>query len=319
MPAPSRFSKILLGVCGLLCGVLALLNYRVDPYNQYGTNTLGTYTTHDRQSKATDVQRFEHDAIILGNSREGMIPPRALDGFRFFNAAFGGGTAEEIFYFIQHFVKTEKLVILGIDYGQGDPSNPQGDLYAPKHLSYYLRDLLSLKTTEDTLKTITYKLTGEIPSLERDGTFNPEGWFKKYDVEIPNRAALQIESMKRSCDAYEHGKPVSLIYYKKIAQLLRERNIPCVVYIPPLPEPVSSYRLKSDTSTKFSNWETEIRSIFTSVVNLALTQHGHSENFFLSDLDHLKPDASARIINQEVIPVCHELLNRGRYPKPFSK
>jgi len=307
MPPPSRFSIILLGVCALLCSALALLNYHVDPYNQYGNNTLGTYTTHDRQSKATDVQRFEHDAIILGNSREGMIPPRALDGFRFFNAAFGGGTAEEIYYFIEHFVKNEKLVLLGIDYGQGDPPNPQGDLYAPKPLSCYASDLLSLKTTEDSFKTITHKLAGKKPSLERDGTFNAEGWFKKYDVEIPNRAALQIEALKPASDTYWQDEPVNLIFYKKIATLLQERNIPCVVYIPPLPAPVAAYHLARNASPNFKIWEREISSIFPNIVDLSLTPHGQLENFFRSDLEHIKPDASAKIINREVIPKCVQL------------
>jgi hypothetical protein len=311
MPAPSRFSKILLGVCGLLCAALSLLNYRIDPYNQYGKNTLGTYTTHDRQSKATDIQRFEHDAVILGNSREGMIPPKELQGFRFFNAAFGGGTAEEIFYFIEHFVTEEKLILLGIDYGQGDPTQLKGDLYAPKPLSYFIGDLLSLKTTEDSFKTITHKLADKRPSLERDGTFNAEGWFKKYDVEIPDRAALQIEAMKQACDAYEKAEPASLLYYKKIAQLLRERNIPCVVYIPPLPAPAASY-LTSIKKPNFAKWEREIGNIFPNVVNLALTHHGQNDNFFRSDLEHLKPDAIARTINLEVIPICDSLLKGYR-------
>lgn len=307
MPAPGRFSKTLLGVCALLCAVLALLNYCVDPYNQYGTNTLGTYTTHDRQSKASDIRRFEHNAIILGNSREGMIPPRELDGFRFFNAAFGGGTAEEIYYFIKHFVHTEKLVLLGIDYGQGDPPQSQGDLYAPKPPSYHISNLLSLKTTEDSFKTITHSLAGRKPSLERDGTFNADGWFQKYDVEIPNRAASQIESMKRAYDAYEKAEPTSLLYYRKIAQLLRERNIPCVVYIPPLPKLVAAY-LANNTRPNVANWEREIGGIFPIIVNLALSPHGHSENFFRSDLEHLKPAASAKIINSEVIPKCVKAL-----------
>jgi hypothetical protein len=310
MPAPSRFSIILLGVCALLCAALALLNYRIDPYNQYGTNTLGTYTTHDRQSKATDVQRFEHDAIILGNSREGMIPPRALDGFRFFNGAFGGGTAEEIYYFIEHFVKTEKLVLLGIDYGQGDPPQPQGDLYAPKPLSHYASDLLSLKTTEDSFKTITHKLAGKKPSLERDGTFNAEGWFKKYDVEIPNRAALQIEAMKQACDAYEKAEPVSLHYYKKIAQVLSERNIACVVYIPPLPEPVQAYSQPRGANSAILNWERNLSAIFPTIVNLALSPHGRLENFFLCDVEHLKPESNATMVNIEVIPFCRAITGK---------
>lgn len=309
MSAPSRFSTILLIVCSLLCLALSFLNYRVDPYNQYGKNTLGTYTTHDRQSKATDIQRFEHEAVILGNSREGMIPPRELRGYRFFNAAFGGGTAEEIFYFIEHFVKSEKLVLLGIDYGQGDPLQLKGDLYASKPLSYYIGDLLSLKTTEDSFKTITHKLGGKKPSLEGDGTFNTDGWFQKYDVDIPGRAALQVEAMKRASNTYDETERAGLIYYKKIATLLKERGIPCVVYIPPLPEPVIADLRGRKPGSNFRNWEREINSIFPTVVNLALTPHGQLENFFRSDLEHLKPEAVARTINLEVIPKCKSLLN----------
>jgi hypothetical protein len=113
--------------------------------------------------------------------------------------------------------------------------------------------------------------------------------------------------MKRAYEAYEKAEPTSLLYYKKIAQLLRERNIPCVVYIPPLPAPVAAYHLARNASPNFKIWEREISSIFPNIVDLSLTPHGQLENFFRSDLEHIKPDASAKIINREVIPKCVQL------------
>ena len=311
MKSARAFSLVTIFVTLGILGAFALLNYWIDPYNQYGNNRLGVYVTSDRESKATDVKRFKHNAILLGNSREGMIPPRKLDGFCFFNGAFGGGTAEEVYYFIEHFVFDQKVVILGIDYGQGDPPHPQGDLYAPKHFSHYISELLSLKTTENSFKTITDRLAGKKPSLERDGTFNAEGWFQKYDVEIPNRANLQIEDMKRALDTYENARPTSLTYYKKIAVILKERNIPCVIYIPPLPAPVAAHLPACGGSSNFANWERDMSSIFSNTVNLARASSGEIQNFFRSDLEHLTPNASARIVNQEVIPVCKDVTTKN--------
>ena len=185
----------------------------------------------------------------------------------------------------------------------GDPSDFNGDLYAPKPPSYYVSDLLNLRTTENSFKTITHRLSSKETSLERDGTFNSDGWFKKYNVEIPNRAAAQIEQMKRACDSYGKAGAVGLSFYKKIALLLTERNISCVVYIPPLPVPVSEHLLASETRPAFEIWEKEMGCIFPNIVNLARSPHGSLRNFFRSDLEHLTPEASARIINLEVIPM----------------
>ena len=55
-----------------------------------------------------------------------MLPVAGLNGFRFFNAAFGGGTSEEAYYFIEHFATNLELVILGVDLGQTDPPVPSG-------------------------------------------------------------------------------------------------------------------------------------------------------------------------------------------------
>src|SRR2546429_9163556 len=120
-PAARRFVLLSLGLAGGLCGAIGLLNYVVDPYNRFGNNRLGVYISAERESKSTEVQRYPHNALLLGNSRMAMIPVAGASGFRFFNAAFAGATAEELYYFIIHYAKKEELVVLGTELGEGDP------------------------------------------------------------------------------------------------------------------------------------------------------------------------------------------------------
>jgi len=235
MKSARAFSLVTIFVTLGILGAFALLNYWIDPRNQYGNNRLGVYVTSDRESKATDVKRFKHNAILLGNSREGMIPPRKLDGFCFFNGAFGGGTAEEVYYFIEHFVFDQKVVILGIDYGQCDPTILKGDIFASIAPKAVLNNLLNLKTLEDSFRTITYHISGKGPALEVDGTFNADGWFEKYEKEIPGSAELQLTAIKKEVEKMNYGMPGSLNFYRAISKLLTSRKIPCVVCIPPPP------------------------------------------------------------------------------------
>jgi len=304
MKSARSFSIVTLSVALGVLGAIALLNYWVDPYNQYGNNRLGVYVTSDRESKATDVKRFKHNAILLGNSREGMIPPRKLDGFTFFNGAFGGGTAEEVYYFIQHFVFDQKVVVLGIDYGQCDPPVLKGDIFAPMQPKAVLNQLLNLKTVEDSFRTITYRVAGKAPALEADGTFNADGWFEKYDREIAGSAELQIGSLKEGASSMTRGATGSLNFYRAISKLLASRKIPCVIYIPPLPLPVSQH-VRSLSPELFERaWLGELQTLFPNIVNLSHSHYGDLENFFRSDLQHLKPDSSANILNAEIVPLC---------------
>ena len=94
-----RFVLLVLGTSFAVAGGLALLNYVVDPYNRFGHNRLGVYISAERESKSMQVRHYSHNALLLGNSRMAMVPADRLNGFHFFNGAFGGGTAEEAYYF----------------------------------------------------------------------------------------------------------------------------------------------------------------------------------------------------------------------------
>ena len=50
------------------------------------------------------------------------------------------------------------------------------------------------------------------------------------------------------------------------------------------------------------------------MVDLSVSAYSAPENFFKSDAVHFKPDAGARMMNEEVIPVA-EKLRAARQPK----
>ena len=130
-PRARRYVLLSLGLAGALAGGLGLLNYCVDPYNRFGHNRLGVYISAERESKSIAVRRYPHNALLLGNSRMAMIPVAQLNGFRFFNGALGGATAEESYYFAYHYATRQDLVELGVDLGAGDPHTFKVDIFKP--------------------------------------------------------------------------------------------------------------------------------------------------------------------------------------------
>ncbi len=304
--AARRYVLFSLGVVGLLALAVGLFNFLVDPYNRFGNNRLGVYISAERESKAVEVRRYPHNALLIGNSRMAMIPADQLESFHFFNGAFGGGTAEEEYYFLKHFASREELVILGVDLGQCDPPILQGDIFASPGLSGTLDNLLSLQTVEYSMRTILDHRAGKSASMRRDGSFDARRWFELYDHENSAYTEWQLDGLKRGVDNYATPTQERMTFYRRIAELLRQRNITCVVVVPPFHEALAKYIQTSPTLSAYQVWRRELGSIFPIVVDLSLGPDCAAENFFKSDVVHFKPEAGARLFNAKVIPVAFE-------------
>ena len=137
--SPRRFVFWGLGLAGAVVLASALLDYGIDPYGNFGNNRLGVFISAEREAKPVLLRRYPHDALLVGNSKMGLIPARQLEGFRFFNASFAGATAEEEYYCVEHFATHQKLVVLEIDFLQSDPPANKGDLFAPPGLEANLQ------------------------------------------------------------------------------------------------------------------------------------------------------------------------------------
>jgi hypothetical protein len=299
-----RFVILVLSLVGGLMATMGLFNYLVDPYGLFGRNRLGIHISAEREFKSSQVQRYPHDALLIGNSRMAMIPVADLKGFKFFNAGFGGGTAEEAYYFLHRFAHKQKLVILGVEMGQGDPPSPKGDIFTPLTLTSTLNNLLNLRTVEYSVKTIYNHYTGVPATLRADGSFDSKSWFDRWDKPDPAHLAFIVEGLERSYWNYSGSSKVPMTFYTKIAECMRQRGITCVVVVPPLYEAVASRLRDGSAAANYQTWRNRLQGIFPLVVDLSVSPYCAEENFFKDDPVHFKPEAGVRMLNTEVIPVA---------------
>jgi hypothetical protein len=308
-PGARRFVIWTLGLAGILAGGLGLLNYVVDPYNRFGNNRLGVYISAERESKATQARRYPYNALLLGNSRMAMIPVDNLQGFCFFNGAFGGGTAEEAYYFAYHFAKPRDLVVLGVDLGGGDPAQLQGDIFQPPGWTANLNNLLNLSTVEYSVRTIADHCAGRPASLSPNGSFEATRWFELYDREDPPQLEWKLAELKHDLDRATRMTREHMSYYARLADCLRQRGAVCVVLIPPLHEALAR-RLDAPARAALQSWRKELESIFPTVVDLSFSPYGAAGNFFKCDPSHFKPEVGVRLLNAEVLPAARRALQR---------
>ena len=303
-PRARRYVLLTLGLTGALAGGLGLLNYWVDPYNRFGHNRLGVYISAERESKSTEVRRYPHNALLLGNSRMAMIPVAQLNSFRFFNGALGGATAEETYYFVYHYVTRQDLVVLGVDLGAGNSPSLQGDIFASPSWTATLNALLNLSTVEYSFRTISEYAAGHPSSLGADGSFNPTRWFELYDHEDLPRLQWQLQRLEREVESYAGTTRERMSFYVKLADCLRRQGITCVVLVPPLHEEVAKHVQASPARAGLQTWRRQLETLFPNVVDLSFSTYGAADNFFKCDPAHFKPEVGVRMLNAEVIPVA---------------
>jgi hypothetical protein len=314
MKSPARrFTLVMLSACALFVGGPVLLNYIVDPYDRFGNNRMGIYISAEREAKATEVERQEHTALLLGNSRIAAIPPSRLVGFRFFNGAFSAANAEDVYWFVQHHAHRQKLVVLGIDLGATDPPALNGDIFRRGDWASAAEHLVNLQTVEYSIKTLISYLTG------KRSHYLPDGSLAEVDfgnASKPRNVAFErafMERMKNGIARHILHPPWSLSHYRKIAATLRERKIPCVVVVPPMHEELIRHIAAMRLDDECREWLEGLRAIFPNVVDLSSSPYGAAANFYDVDPVHFKADAGVRFMNEQVLPFAMEVLrNRGQ-------
>ena len=307
--AARHYVLLALGLAGFLAGGLALLNLHIDPFNRYGNNRLGVYISAERECKSIYVQRFPHDAMLIGNSRAARIPPARLAGFRFFNAAFSGATPEEIYYFLQHYAWHERLVILSVDIGAHDPAELRGDIFAPKGLVSALDNLLNLQTTEYSIHTISESLSKHPQPIGPDGEVPVADWMQTAEHADPKKEAYMIKVLQNMWDGYRCPPREQMSFFVKISECLRQRAIPCVVVIPPTHEAVARTAQSEATAAEVAAWKRQLGGIFAHVIDLSFSSYSTATNFYRSDPVHFKPDVGVRFMNEQVLPFADRILN----------
>jgi hypothetical protein len=303
-----HYVLLTLGLAGGLIGGLALLNFIIDPYNRYGLNRLGVYISAERECKSTYVTRYPHDGLLMGNSRENRTQPDRLEGFRFFNAAFSGATAEETYFFLQHFARHERLVVLSVDLGAQNSAERHGDIFAPKGLTSAVDNLLNLETTGYSIRTIFESFSKHPQRIGPDGTVPESNWVRVASRNDPQAAAFAVNLLRNVWHGYHCPSLAQMSDYVRIRDFLRDRAIPCVVVIPPMNEAVAQSLQSSPAAAEVAAWKRQLETIFPQVVDLSISSYGAATNFYPCDPLHFKTEVGNRLLNEAVLPVATRML-----------
>ena len=309
MKSPARrFTLVMLAMSAFFVGGPVLLNYLVDPYDRYGNNTAGVFIMAERELKASEVARFPHNALLIGNSRIAGIPVAPLKGFRFFNGSFAAASAEELYWFIHHHAHGQDVVVLGIDMGTQDPPVPQGDIFRRGDWAVEIEHLVNLQTVEYSIKTLFSHWSGKKSRYLPDGAVAAPDTYEEGKKDDPLVGKIHLESLKGAM-AFRFRQPRrSLTFFRKIADELRERKIPCVVVMPPMHEEVIRHFDAQNLQGACQAWVEEIRVIFPNIVNLTSSPYGAASGFYPRDPVHYRPEVGVHFMNEEVVPFAEKVV-----------
>ena len=119
----------LTGECGRL---VAVVNYCVDPNAYFGRNTLGYYTSAERQFKILGFTTAYRRQFLLGNSKAALADTSQIQRpYPIFNAGVGGSAAEDVLAMLHHVPPTVPLVVVALDYAQYGNENAYGSQSTP--------------------------------------------------------------------------------------------------------------------------------------------------------------------------------------------
>ncbi|WP_309387828.1 hypothetical protein [Cerasicoccus frondis] len=301
----TTFGKYLIILLSVVLGGLLIvggLNFYIDPYGIFGNNTLGIYTSQGRESKPQLYRKGEFDAILIGNSKPGMIPTSLIDEYDFFNASLGGATPEEIYFFTKRFVDRAEVAIVMLDFWAFRENVPlKEDPFQPPTFAETMDQLFSMNSLDDSIKTIRRNLQGSEPTYADDGAFIATRWIIQKST--PNEVMAQRElNLHAEWFADFAVMPERMTYLEELTDYLRGRGVVAIAVLAPMH--VKSLQLmdEANISAAIDKWKAEVMSMFPITVDLIDSKYSDAEYFFAADPTHFTPDAGVQMIKEEVLP-----------------
>ncbi|MEO0794084.1 MAG: hypothetical protein AAFX93_02925 [Verrucomicrobiota bacterium] len=302
----TSFRRYLVTFALIVVGGVALVGgfcYWVDPFGIFGMNSVGIYSSADRESKAQFYGRGDYDAVLLGNSKAAMIPASEIDGHTFFSATFGGAMPEELFYFADRHLEEGELAIVLFDiWSYGTEAPIKEDPFATRGVQEYLDRLFSLHAFDESVKTLRRHYKGEQPAFAPDGSFIAQRWIETKDA--PNAALYKAElnAHERWFNEFELSDE-RLRMIDRLARALKAQGYHPVAVIAPM-HVESLKRLEGTPAQEAMDlWKQEINRAFPEVIDLMDSKYSTPENYFPADPTHFRPETGVSMINDEVMSV----------------
>jgi hypothetical protein len=292
-----RFFSIGLGL--VLC--VAAINGVVDPYDRFGLNRLGVFVPAEREFKTTEVERFPHDSLLIGNSRAAVIPASELRPGRFFNAGFGGARLDEIEFFLDAHLKGQKTVVLGLDPYLLGMDIYVGDTLTPgaSRLQEIMGYIIGSKTLEYSWKTVWDSLRGKPARLKDDGTIRSDGWQRHRELGNADSNQEQIEEGRRLLGRFAYG-PERMERCRAIGRLVQSRGARLFVYLGPVHEDVLPVLEEPRIRSDWKRTVKECREIFPGILDFTRGDFSGRTNFF--ETLHFVPEVGVSLINERLLP-----------------
>jgi hypothetical protein len=227
------------------------------------------------------------------------INPDDLKRYRFFNAAFAGANPEEIARFVDLYVRSEKLVVLGIDAFMIDRHNPPAprENFQAESLREKLEYLFSLKVLLSSFRSFWLWASGH-PPLISDRGFLDDLEFDRAEAQVAGhdlpRAVYEIE---RVLQRYEPSSD-RLNELKRVKALLEARRIPYLTIFVPFAIPMNDYVGSHAAAARVGEASKALMQLFPDAVVLTNGRYSAIENFFKLDLHHFRPEVGAAFVNE---------------------
>jgi hypothetical protein len=288
-----RYIKVLgISLCiGLV--IVGLINWAIDPYDELGKNWIGVYTADQRQ-QAQGIVSFPHDAVIIGSSRTEQINPDDLCGYKFYNASFPAALPEEMYYYIDRYIKNEKLVVIGLDfYMFNESSNPLLGIkeWPARHWSTH-EYLLGWNVLIDSIKAIYNR--EYLHQVMVPNGYHPIISGKKLDM-----ATYQwwLNKLVNQDYANYHLSEVRLQYMRNLKKLLDERHLKYIVFVNPMQEDNWKVLHLTGTYGIFLQWINSLKEIFPDLQYFPEGQYSQRELYLNNDPSHYSPVLGETFMN----------------------
>lgn len=303
-----RYLKLYFALVGIYFLLAATINWTVDPYNELGRNKVGLYFTTERQAKKAIVD-FPHDAILIGNSKTGMIDPSTLHCYKFYNASFDGAMPEEIYLYLKRYLTNEKIVVIGLDFEMFNERQwaVQDIEDWPEHFFGPLEYLTSFRVTRHSLLGLHKKYVLEKPAIIAES-----GVRKEESVAMAGAASASLPDLPPGVYDYAEGLKIlrehhfrrflfskqRMEYLDKIKNLLESREVNYAVFINPMNEEVQKLLLETGNHELFMRWREEIKMMFPQSGDFSTGRYEAKQYYkHARDPYHYKPGVGTEIIN----------------------
>jgi hypothetical protein len=292
-------------------GFVAGFNIVVDPFGYFGTNSLGYYFSSERQFKFSIVNGYDYNAIILGDSRIAFTDPSYinLSGYKFVNGGIGGASLAELVALLSASrLDRLKLAILGLEITDlSGCSDPKASFEGGNPEAWdWLRFAVSWTQFDYAIKVLAARASDEAPKYHADGTrsiVSKSFQDSVFDAKTPrywSKVQNKIEN---------DGNGPRLVFDAKCRELLGEARALAdrhgfalmVVFLPRDRDLLA--RWNSDTPQAREGVESflaQVREVVPYVVDLTESSFSDSQNFWLNDPTHFKPEIGARVIEEAV-------------------